>query len=73
VSVRTSKLLLKEETRIKDAPICVEDPFETDFNCARLIKPRSLERVLEAFEYSLKLLNNNHTKFDVLLSGPSQK
>jgi len=56
ISVRTASALLKSEVSFPSNPVCVEDPFETDFNCARLIGNRILDYSKNVFNISYRAL-----------------
>jgi len=50
VSVRMGKVISKSECRFAKTQLSVEDPFETDFNCARLVKKYNLQKIVHQFK-----------------------
>jgi len=58
VSVRLGKEISKNNFQF---PFYVEDPFETDFNCARLIKNKNLKEIILQFHlaYSKLIISKN--------------
>lgn len=58
VSIRLGRATLKTEINFGKDIFVVEDPFETDFNCTRLVNISTLERMSRCFKQAFVIMVN---------------
>jgi len=75
VCIRFGKLAVKSATafpHVSQRPVVIEDPFEIDFNCARLVKAHTLARIKRLMKTAFITLYTTQ-KIDDLISDPDPR
>eukprot|EP01119_Soliformovum_irregulare_P003458 TRINITY_DN1398_c1_g2_i2.p1 TRINITY_DN1398_c1_g2~~TRINITY_DN1398_c1_g2_i2.p1 ORF type:complete len:893 (+),score=270.95 TRINITY_DN1398_c1_g2_i2:84-2681(+) len=75
VCIRTGRPTLKSETAFKacppNKPMVIEDPFEIDFNCSRLVKDHNVNRIQGMFKVAYHKLLVENSVNSLLVEDPS--